>query len=1491
MEDINEFLQQQGLTPSSSDSEKLLHLCTQLQKTQAEVQKAVENEETLKKSQENEMKEVEDYVEHIRRLSDEREALIQELEAENEVLKNNGETKTGSDSSNGTKLKNETKEMLIQQGLDEISNSTVNEQIAFLLAERARLLDELESEEQQPTASDADTARELKQILERERSTFDEQLTHQRASSTLFEEKLKQEHEEEIHCLMEENTQLEDDLADEQAKVKALNKELERLKDDLETEQRLRIKEREERETKEKDDSPKESPRTLFNRPPSPARTSSDLQLRKIIEDKTKLEAELISLRSQIRTLEEEKRNKDNEVSKTFSDYEKIRMENERLQVKNSTLKSHLQETESLLDEADTTVEKLTSSKDSLTKKLAAMELELQTLQDDAEKSSSLKEMVDEFSVEKIQLQSEIDTLTKRLESALSAEDELSQEKMELMSSQEDMTLKVQAALEELNKLKSERETLREENSVLNVSQETQIKTLNELQCEVGSYKLDLSKLCDEKNNLVEEHKNSINKIHQNHEQKSTKQELIIQHMRDQNKKLTSQLDDLKDDMKKLKEEQSELVEEKKSLQMSSQEAEMRHDVEIEDLQTKLKLTLEELGKSKSVIERTLTEKQDLVSQLSKSGELDVQITNTVEDLQYELREKRKQAALFEDERNQRIDLEKKLCEFNNLESEIFTVREECENESRLKIEMMEKFKQMEELYEDQKIELESVKKTLESKIKSLECRNEELEEDLFKITDELQTAQENSVKAEKELQATKVDLQEKSAVMVESSKPLHSAIPNRVSDNLLTGNKVEELETQLDMQSKGIKSYQKQIKELKDKYDNLTSEMTTVNQELDLTKSTMNSYKTKIEKLEIECDTTQELMTSQSKVKKVNFQNKLFQKNGSDETDDGAHSNNVDIDTLMIENQNLSQTLHSVQHELQQTQQALQQEKTTSNIKHQTTMNYSEEERRTHLNRITSLEEISRQLEIDNRDMAKKLSETMSGSEESCDSLQREQLRNTNQLGNRQKKQLEGELETANRQIRSLREDLHQEQAKVFRLEAENVGQKVYSDAKYDSIVKRLETEVADMKEFHRKEIDSITSKLDTALTECQQLQIQIREREQEIVTQENETARMKSLLDRSEAQIETEIKLRSSMENRNKQQEQEMIKVWTQVRSMMEKCSNLENTKHCLEEELSRLTSSSRQSEMINVQKSANQEANITSLEMRSEQAERKNERLQRELDEVSNNLKNMETKARQSESNILEIEDQKDHLIQLKNQLESETLQRTLLDQTVIELKHQVSVLKQHENKVSSENRKLQHSILDLESQLQRLQDEKDFQPNNTMSENGKQNLMEQILRLQKEVKDLQYELLSANEKQEMHEKRYENRKLRTKEKLLKAREFYSDERSRLHDQMQVMDEELRISRSTLRKEVEWRDKIDTNYKHVLKEKRDLISKLTEHEEVLRDRTRSLSVIQVRLKYVEEENLRLQAHIESLNNQRLTMEKISKTSKQWSTYVINY
>ena len=69
--------------------------------------------------------------------------------------------------------------MLLQQGLDDIAHSTTSEQIAYLLVERARLMDELEAEQnriQMDIPEGAMSVAQLHDLLQRERRDFELEL-------------------------------------------------------------------------------------------------------------------------------------------------------------------------------------------------------------------------------------------------------------------------------------------------------------------------------------------------------------------------------------------------------------------------------------------------------------------------------------------------------------------------------------------------------------------------------------------------------------------------------------------------------------------------------------------------------------------------------------------------------------------------------------------------------------------------------------------------------------------------------------------------------------------------------------------------------------------------------------------------------------------------------------------------------------------------------------------------------------------------------------------------------------------------------------------------------------------------------------------------------------------------------------------------------------------------------------------------------------------
>lgn len=111
--------------------------------------------------------------------------------------------------------------MLIQQGLEEIANVSTSEQIAFLLVERARLLDELEAEQNRTMTPSVDgrASEDLQRTLDKERNEFEEEIAQHRDNLKKTKEQMKRQHEEEINALMEENNKLEDDLVESKEKV------------------------------------------------------------------------------------------------------------------------------------------------------------------------------------------------------------------------------------------------------------------------------------------------------------------------------------------------------------------------------------------------------------------------------------------------------------------------------------------------------------------------------------------------------------------------------------------------------------------------------------------------------------------------------------------------------------------------------------------------------------------------------------------------------------------------------------------------------------------------------------------------------------------------------------------------------------------------------------------------------------------------------------------------------------------------------------------------------------------------------------------------------------------------------------------------------------------------------------------------------------------------------------------------------------------------
>ncbi|XP_052713019.1 putative leucine-rich repeat-containing protein DDB_G0290503 isoform X5 [Crassostrea angulata] len=1563
--EIDRKLVDDGISDQCPEEEKLLYVWRLYQHTETDLQRAIENEEKLKLAQTAEMQEVENYVEHIRHLSDEREALIQELETENDQLKS--EIDSLKQDQNAAALRDETTEMLVQQGLDEIANVSTSEQIAFLLVERARLLDELEAEQNRtmtpsvnstmtettcpqtpglstpgintpgPSEDGRMSAVEFEQTLERERTQFEEELNQSRESIKKMKERLKREHEEEINALMEENNKLEDDYEEAKAKLykhkllhekemEELDKEVKKLREDLQTLQK----------EKEKSDSDSRSstPANVFSgRPPSPARSPNDLAIRNIIQEKTKIESELVQIKSQHRSTQNENTELKSKVESLSEELEKLQISIQQLQMKNKSLRSELEEAENQLEEAETASEEVTKDRDEMKLRLGSLEKEVKNLRADAQKTHSLQDSVRILNQEKCDLTNELDTVKRELDEAQSEKEQLANQKLALSKEEIRLTEELQAMKSELDTYKCSHEELTDQKNELNRTLTLLDKTNSELET-LRSEKFELN--CRSEN-LSKENKDLLNQVEslqgelerlRSDGQEMSKQQIIINHMRDQVQKLTKEISDLKNSLQEKEKAEKDLnktieVQEAEISRLKSDIDNLKHvhekervDIqeehanEIEDLKMKLQLTLQELSRSKQMLddersqcsevevkahdlEVLLEEMQKTNSAYEKKLDEVSHLEKRVKDLEKLVSEKCDIEDQLEDKNREISDLEQEIEEFESIKLELEDTRESLDKEKVIRSKLEATVRDLEQILDDQRTDHESIQQQftnkqdigilIKEKVQSLESQVRGLQDDLFAAQEELQVTME---KHEQMFlyRMLRINLREyildRIGKELEEARAAHIEIQERIES---------EKQRQTLQSSPEVNGATQRIEV--QKVENLEKQIETMKTRLTETQNQLDKA-------------TQEKSTSEKEIKIL--RDSLKQKEG-------------DMKEIEALRQELSQARREVEHL-------------------QLSTKYDGEERQKHVDRIRSLEELSKQLELDNRELATKLQESIQQISHVEDQIKRERQRNTDKqyMNHRHVSQIEADLDEATSQVRQLKDDLQKKQTYIMKLEADAIG----NAAKYESTISRLESELNETKQFHKKELEAVTERLETTCKDNKELRNQIREKDQEYQSSFQDVNRYRGTADRLESQIQTEIKIRTDLENRNAALDKEISKaqternVWSQVRSLMEKNASLEAAKRSLEDELERKNSSSKFAETTLSQASANHEAVLKSVQSKADSAEKKvvwsghkspvqrretkakpfilkAEKLQHDLETVTFKLKTVEQQLSQAEELKNELQDKKEKVAALRNQLEAEKLQRTLLDQTVSELKHQVSLLKSRESKVIDQNRELQHTMIDMETKLDDMQernqtaldmdaltwDEEENNEQKRYTEVGKRGLLDQIHKLQKEVKDLQYELLTVNERREIQERKYEDRKMKTKVKLMRARtfnagcveegqefvvEFYSKERTRMQEQLRQYDDDLRLTRSTLRKEMDWKEKMEKNYQTVLREKREYLSQLSDMEEAVREKTRMVSMLQVRTKFLEEENSRLQDRIDSITKQKQGLDKLLKEYK---------
>lgn len=218
LKDIDNRLKEDGYSTDIPAEHKLRYIWRQFTRSESSLKSSLDSLEQLRKQHAEEMIEVENYVTHIRQLSDEREELTKDLEAENEQLKAEME-QMKVEREAGAVVSEEVCDMLKDSGLSEVSQdtTTVKSQVSFLLKERTANLDRIKKLERDLASNGKSGSNKATQdILHQERQEMEEEMSRLRETTKQVKLEMKKQHEKEMEDLKAQNSMLQQKIDENQ---------------------------------------------------------------------------------------------------------------------------------------------------------------------------------------------------------------------------------------------------------------------------------------------------------------------------------------------------------------------------------------------------------------------------------------------------------------------------------------------------------------------------------------------------------------------------------------------------------------------------------------------------------------------------------------------------------------------------------------------------------------------------------------------------------------------------------------------------------------------------------------------------------------------------------------------------------------------------------------------------------------------------------------------------------------------------------------------------------------------------------------------------------------------------------------------------------------------------------------------------------------------------------------------------------------------------
>ncbi|XP_061639043.1 coiled-coil domain-containing protein 30 isoform X3 [Phyllopteryx taeniolatus] len=418
--------------------------------------------------------------------------------------------------------------------------------------------------------------------------------------------------------------------------------------------------------------------------------------------------------------------------------------------------------------------------------------------------------------------------------------------------------------------------------------------------------------------------------------------------------------------------------------------------------------------------------------------------------------------------------------------------------------------------------------------------------------------------------------------------------------------------------------------------------------------------------------------------------------------------------------------------------------------------------------------------------------------------------------------------------------------------------------------------------------QLESVSGPVEKTIEKClnQSLDIVQHQRAEEAKHLKQDLQRVQSLFTSAERELRYEKEKNMDLKRHNTLLDNEKLKLSAELNQVQTKLAQVQQSLH------TQMTSSERQQQRIRelelelARHSANRNvANSLQEELQAERAQvitadKKVLELQQQLKTTQHQLRIEEARACERSRLERDSRDLSDTVSSLRAQQQEDQIKRKLLEQREEELQHQVRSLRLKEASLTRTNAELSHRAQQLEAELNKAQEE--IRADQASCRRLKDDLAASQLdcdRMQEEVKQVFLQLNT-------HVRKYNEKQSRHKTKLHQAKQVFLQATAQRDNTIQKLENDLILAANLSHKAKESIHNVMEENEKLLEERRRLLLKISEVEEMGNSSMRAASTIQHRVNVLEAENGRLQDQTLRLSNQVSSLERALRNAQSFNS-----